>query len=159
LLADIYAIGHPSVIRLQEALLKGKREGVTELECLGTFTWKEIVALTDTVVGMVWTDTTFEERGRLWSQYEHEDFDAPRVEMQFYDCRHDSLRFLAWLLEGWPDSVGASIGRGMLWRGLSGKRTRLSHHVLPRWPGHPWSPSPNDFTPDIHARLRKLLEV
>ena len=32
--------------------------------------------------------------------------------------RHGSLRFLAWLIEGWPDSFGASIGRDMLWRSL-----------------------------------------
>jgi hypothetical protein len=159
LLCDVYAIGDPSVIRLQEALLKGKTEGVTELTGLGTFTWKEIVALADILLGMVWTDTTLDERNRIWGLYEYEDLDAPRAQMQIYSCRHDSLRFLAWLIEGWPDSLGASIGRDMLWRGLSRQRNRLSHHVLPRWPGHPWSPSPHDFSPDILARLRKLLEV
>jgi hypothetical protein len=32
---------------------------------------------------------------------------------------HDGLRFLAWLIEGWPDSLGASVGRDMLERDLS----------------------------------------
>jgi hypothetical protein len=86
--------------------------------------------------------------------YEYEDLDAPRAEVQIYSCRHDSLRFLAWLIDGWPDSLGARIGRDMLWRGLSCKRNRLLHHVLPGWPGHPWSPSPPDFAPEVHARLR-----
>lgn len=159
LLADSYPVGHTSVIRLQEALLRGKREGVTVIDGLGTFTWDEVIAFADILLGMFWTDTTLDERNQIVTRYEYEDDDEPRAEMQFYRCRHDSLRFLAWLIEGWPDSLGASIGRDMLWRGLSRQRNRLSHHVLPHWPGHPWGPSPHDFAPDILARLRKLLEV
>lgn len=45
-----------------------------------------------------------------------------------YDCRHDSLVFLASLIEGWPASRGA----------------------------HPWSPSQHDFAPQIIARLSHL---
>jgi hypothetical protein len=65
---------------------------------------------------------------------------------------------LAWLIEGWPNSLGASIGRDLPWRGLSRRRKRLSHQAQPRWKSHPWSPSPLDFAPEIIARLRKLLE-
>jgi hypothetical protein len=53
----------------------------------------------------------------------------------------------------------ATVGRDMLWRSLSRTRSRLSHHVLPRRKGRPWSPSPHDFGPEITARLRRLLEV
>jgi hypothetical protein len=41
---------------------------------------------------------------------------------------------------------------------LSRRRNRLSHHILRRWKGHPESPSPHDFGPEIIARLRNLPE-
>lgn len=156
LLTGYYPLAHPSVVRLQEILLKGKREGVTELDGLGSFTWHQVVALADTLLGALWTDTTLDECNQVIRRYEQDDPDGPRREMQIYDCRHDSLRFLAWLIEGWPDSAGAVIGHDMLTRGLRRARNRLSHHVLPRWKGHPWSPSPHDFAPDIVARLWQL---
>jgi hypothetical protein len=144
--------------RLQDALLKGKRTGVTEIAGLGAFTWQEIVALADAILGSLWTNTTLEECKEVLLQYQFETFDAPRLEMRQYDCRHDSLLFLVWLIDGWPNSLGVSIGRDILWRSLNRPRNRLSHHVLPRWKGHPWSPGPHDFAPEIMARLRKLLE-
>jgi hypothetical protein len=39
----------------------------------------------------------------------------------------------------------------MLWRGLNRRPNRLSHRVTPRWKGHPWSPSPDDFSPETVA--------
>jgi hypothetical protein len=159
LLSQRYRTARPEVVRLQDALLKGKREGITEIAGLGTFTWQELVALADVILGGFWTATILEERESISLRYQFETLEAPRTETRFYDCRHDSLAFLAWLIEGWPDSRGASIGREMLWRGLNRPRNRLSHHVLPRWKGHPWSPSSHDFAPEIIARLHKLLEV
>lgn len=57
-----------------------------------------MIALADILLGMFWTDTTLDERNQIASRYEHGDLDEPRAEMQFYRCRHDSLRFLAWLI-------------------------------------------------------------
>jgi hypothetical protein len=148
---------HPAVIQMQESLLQAKREGVTELEGLGRFTWKEIVALADVLLGTIWTGLTFEELHQIFRHYEFEPADEPRQEMRFYDCRHDSLRFLAWLIDGFPESASAAIAIDMLRRGLSKKRNRLSHHLMPRWPGHPWSPGPHDIDPEILHRLRKLI--
>jgi hypothetical protein len=159
LLADRYRMAHPAVVSLQGVLLEGKRSGVTEIAGLGTFSYQEVVALADTLLGAFWTSTTLEERTAVLTRYEYESLEDPRLEMQVYECRHDSLRFLAWLMEDWPDGPGGSIGRDMLWRALNGHRNRLSHHVTPRWKGHPWSPSPHDFAPEAVARLRKLLEM
>jgi len=159
LLSSRQRIAHPAVTTLQASLLTGKREGVLEIAGLGTFTWREFVALVDVLLGTIWTHTTMEERGGIFLRYEYESLQEPRTETLFYDCRHDSLRFLAWLIDGWPNSLGSSIGRDYLRRGLSHRRNRLSHHVLPRWKGHPWSPSPHDFAPEIMARLHRLLEV
>ncbi|MGC2030304.1 MAG: TniB family NTP-binding protein [Steroidobacteraceae bacterium] len=140
------------------ALLCGKCEGVTELERLGRLTWKEVVALADVLLGMVWTDLTSVERQSLFLRYEYEFLEEPREETGFYAGRHDSLRFLAWLIEGWPDSEGAAVGRGLLKRWLSGKRNRISHHLRPTWPDHPWSPGPHDIEPNIQHRLRELVQ-
>jgi hypothetical protein len=41
-------------------------QGVIELEGLGRLTWKEMVALVDVMVGMVWTDRTLAERDQLF---------------------------------------------------------------------------------------------
>jgi hypothetical protein len=66
-------------------LLKAKHGGVVEIDGLGPFTWQQIVALADVLLGAV-------------------------------------------------------IAIEMLRRGLSQERNRLSHHLTPSWPGHPWSP-------------------
>jgi TniQ len=159
LLAQRQRMAHPAVVQLQQTLLGGKRHGVTEIAGLGTFTWQEAVALVDILLGMIWTHTTLEERNGIWLRYEYESLEQPRTETHFYDCRHDSLRLIAWLIDDWPNGLGSRIGRDLLWRGLSHRRNRFSHHVLPHWKGHPWSPSPHDFAPGIVVRLRRLLEV
>ena len=110
-------------------------------------------------MGMFWTDTTLDERNRTMTRYEYEFLGTTRKEVKFYQCRHDSLRYFTWLVEWWPNSLGASIGHDMLRRAFKAKRHRLSHHVLPRWNGHPWSPSPHDIAPEILSRLKKLIEV
>jgi hypothetical protein len=158
LLAHRYRLADAPVARLHDALLRGKHTGVTEITGLGAFTWQELVAFVDTLLGTFWTDTMLDERTAILLRYQFETLEAPRPEMRLYDCRHDSLLFLAWLIEGWPSNLGSSIGRDLLWRGLSRRRNRLSHHVLPRWVDHPWGPSPHDVAPEIVARLRKLLE-
>lgn len=159
LLSGRRRIAHPAVTALQEAMFKGKRDGAVEIAGLGTFSWREFVALVDILLGTLWTHTTMEERNGILLRYEYESLEEPRPEIHFYDCRHDSLRLLAWLIDGWPNSLGSSIGRDMLWRGLNHRRNRFSHHILPRWKGHPWSPSPHDIAPEIMARLRRILEV
>ncbi|MGB6451373.1 MAG: TniQ family protein [Steroidobacteraceae bacterium] len=158
LLEDGHTAAHPSVVRMQAAVLRGKCEGITELEGLGRLTWKELVALFDVLLGMVWTDLTSAERQSLFLRYEYESFEEPRKETGIYAGRHDSLRFLAWLIEGWPDSEGAAVGRDLLERWLSGKPSRISHHLRPTWPGHPWSPGPHDIEPEVQNRLRELIE-
>ena len=158
LLADRYRMAHPSVANLQGVLLEGKRSGATEIVGMGKFSWQETVALVDTLLGAFWTCTTLAERSAVVARYEDESLEEPGPE-QIYDCRHDSLGFLAWLIRGWPDGPGVRIGGEMLLRGLTRSPNRLSRHLTPIWKGYPWSPSPHDFAPEIVARLRKLIEV
>ena len=116
---------HPAaraVIDLQAAMLAGKTNGIIELSGLGQFTWKEFVALTDILLSGVWKSTTMDERGQLFDQWAYEAADEPRDEPGLYDGRHDGLRFLAWLFQGWPDGEGAQVAQLMLGRWLFGGR-------------------------------------
>ena len=86
--------------------------------------------MADVILGGFWTATILEERESISLRYQFETLEAPRTETRFYDCRHDSLACLALLIEGWPDSRGASIGREMLWRGLYGFALALAFLTL-----------------------------
>jgi len=109
LLDGRYHQAHPAAPRIQTALLRGKYEGITELEGLGRFTWQEMVALSDVLIGMVWADLTLSEQEQIFLAYTSDPLTTPRAEDAIYDCRHASLQFLAWVTEGWPDSPGARV--------------------------------------------------
>lgn len=126
---EMQSLAHPSVIRLQAALLRGKRDGVTDLDGLGRLSWPATVMLLDVLVGMFWTGTTLDERHRILDQYVRANNDTDVEESGPYDCRYGALMFLAWLTDGWPVSSGASVGRTLLERWLQGKHHRISHHL------------------------------
>jgi TniQ len=152
------ASAHPSVIRMQAALLRGKSEGITDIEGLGRFRWQEMVALADVLIGMVWTDLTLVEQERIFRLYLAEAGETTQHEDGIYDCRHGSLRFLAWLTHGWPDSPGAKIGHSLLMRWLTADRNRLCRHLRPAG-AYPWSVGTTNFEPSIRERLRVLADA
>jgi hypothetical protein len=143
------------VIRIQTALLAGKRDGVLELEGLGRLTWQEMVALADVLIGMVWTDLTLAEQEEIFISYTSDPLTQPRADDAIYDCRHGSLQFLAWLTSGWPDSPGAKISQRLLMRWLTTDRNRLCRH-LRTGAADPWSTGPINFESPIQERLRAL---
>ena len=149
---------HASVIRIQAALLQAKRAGVTEIDGLGRLTWKELVALIDILIGMVYTDLTLAERSRVLRLYLAETYLVPQDDNSIVDSRHGSLRFLAWLIEGWPVSPGAVVGRSLLMRWLTAPRNRLCRHLRPP-SADPWTAGPENFEPQIFERLRNLAGV
>lgn len=146
---------HPSVVRLQAALLKAKSAGMVELDGLGSLTWKEIVALLDVLNGTVWTDLTVTDQEELWISYTHAFCHESREPTEIFEGRHDSLCFLAWLLEGWPQGEGPAAGKELIARWLSAERNRICRHL--RSPlADPWTPGPSNFEPLIQKRLRAL---
>lgn len=149
---------HPAAVRMQTALLRGKQVGVTELEGLGQFTWKEIVAFIDVLVGMVWTDLTLAEQEEIFLSYTSDPLTRPRAEDAAYDCRHASLQFVAWLIEGWPSSTGARVGQNLLVRWLTADRNRLCRHLRPP-SADPWTAGADNFEPPIRERLRVLADA
>lgn len=146
------------VLRMQSAFLNAKSHGATELGKLGQLTWMELVALADVLGGTVWTDLTVAEQERLWVPYMRAFRDQPRQPSELYGGRHDSLCFLAWLLEGWPDGEGPALAKGLLLRWLRAERNRICRHLRPPW-ADPWSTGPSNFEPPIQERLRALAAV
>ncbi len=155
ILSDSYRAAHPSVVHLQTALYLGKRDGVLDLKGLGRLTWKEMVALADVLIGMVWTDFTLAEQEEIFRAYTADTRNQRQEADRIYDCRHGSLHFLNWLIAGWPDSPGALVSRRMLIRWLTAERNRICRHLRPASEG-PWSMGPTNFDPSIRERLRTL---
>ena len=148
-------VAHPAVVHLQAALFRGKHDGVLELEGLDRLTWREMIALADVLIGMVWTDLTLAEQDEIFRSYTSDTRNQRREVDRIYDCRHGSLHFLSWLTTGWPDSPGATVGRRMLIRWLSADRNRLCRHLRSARED-PWSAGPNNFESPIRERLRAL---
>jgi hypothetical protein len=158
LLREASVPAHPSVRRLQAALLRGKFNGTVELAGLGEFTWKEIVALADVLIGMVWTDLTVADQEQLWLPYVQTFRHELRQPTDIFGGRHDSLCFLAWLIDGWPHGEGPTVAKSLLARWFSAERNRLCRHVRSPW-DDPWSFGPTNFGSTIQQRLRALVGV
>jgi hypothetical protein len=136
-------------------LLQGKRQGTTELTGIGRLSWMEVVAFTDVVLGMFWTDTTAAEQQRRHSLLRKE-FEIS--EIHHPDSRYTDLAFLAWLTESWPHGRGPQIAMDMLTRWLSDKPNRIFRHLGVDW-SDPWNPGPHQIPVPIRDRLRQLLEA
>lgn len=133
-LLDLQTRANLSVTRLQAALIEAKFQGFTELSGVGRLTWQELVGLADVLLSTIWSAVAPDEREQLLKQYTFDPLREIRPEVRTYDCRYDSLRFLAWLLEGWPHSRGAVSARQMLVRWFDDYRLRQpGRHADPLW--------------------------
>jgi hypothetical protein len=52
-------------------------EAGTEIAGLGTFTWQELVALVDVILGGLWTAKILEERESIFLRYQFETIETP----------------------------------------------------------------------------------
>src|ERR1700730_18034549 len=101
-----------------------------------------MVALADVLIGVLWTDLTLAEQDRVFHLYTSDHLTRPGDAL--YDCRHGSLRFLAWLTQDWPNSPGAKVDQSLLTRWLAAERNRLCRHLRPP-DADPWSVGPSNF--------------
>jgi len=143
----------PAVIRLQDALLRGKREGFIELEGIGRLSWMEMVALTDVLIGMFWTDQTFEEQQRVIWQF-RQDFNVHWSEPP--SVRYADLALLAWLTQGWPHSRGVKVAQDILSQWLGGE-PHVFRHLGAQWTD-PY-PEAREIERKIRARFQELLDA
>ena len=124
---------HPSVTALQQMMLDAKLEGYLDLAGLGRLTWREFVVLADILFAGVTRWTTMEEAAQIRDLY------VGSLEGEigpgFHDDRYGGLRFLAWLLEGWPHGIGPQVAQDMLRRWLDCERDFASFHLPSDWAG------------------------
>jgi transposase len=100
---------HEAVVRLQEALLLGKRCGFSQLPGIGEISWPVAIAAMDVLLGMVRVNTRALFRQRLYERI-NRDFDLRwhRAAGHWSQC-YGSLVILAWLLERWPRHLHAAF--------------------------------------------------
>jgi hypothetical protein len=158
LLDGLYPPAHPSVAQIQAAFLRAKHQGIVELEGLGQLTWKELVSLADILIGMFWTDLTATEQAGIFLMYASDPLTQLTDHDAIHECRHGSLQFLAWLIQGWPDSPGAQVGQSILTRWLMAALDPLYRHLPPMY-GQSWNSDRSSFDPAIWQRLLLLVET
>lgn len=143
----------PNVLNLQNALLIGKREGVTELLGIGELKWTETVALIDALLGSFWKDTSFDERHHIYREYEYATLHLERAESSPFHCRYGALSFLACLLEDWTSDAGCEgFGKLLLSRALEAKHQLISLHL-----GAQFLRAPNSLPDNISSQTRDRL--
>jgi TniQ len=142
----------PAVTRIQTALLYAKQQGITELGGLGQLSWKQVVSLADVLIGMIWTELTQADREDILLIYA---LDQETPLEGIHDSRHESLKLLAWLVEGWPKSAGARVAQSILvrWSMLTLNQLDL---LPPALYSSQWIAGPNQFEPSIRHWLQTL---
>jgi hypothetical protein len=155
--AGIGGAAHPSAVRLQAALLNGKREGVMEIDGIGRLTWPETVALVDVLLGMFWLYVKVEDRQLMFSSFDRDVPLGATEEGGIYDGRYGSLVLLGWLIDGWPHGAGAEVGRHLLSRWFTGDRWRISRHLGGKW-GRPQHVECHRFPAEMWGRLWEMFD-
>jgi hypothetical protein len=112
-----------------------------------------VCGLADILIAAVWKWTTMEERAQVRDLYIQSLGDSHGSDI--YDGRHDSLRFLAWLLGGWPHGLGPQVAQEMLRRWLFGDREFASFHLPLEWAGKAGEET-YTIGPEIRTRVQTL---
>jgi hypothetical protein len=146
---------HASVMKLDAALLRGKRLGAIDLAGLGRLSWPDTVALADVLMGTFWTALHTRERRDIYQRMVRNRRTEDERGSRAYGDRYHGLDLLAWLLEGWPWSTGSQVAISLLFRWSRARRSRTSGSVLltrsERWEaGH-------EFDANSQSCLRTLL--
>lgn len=130
---------HKIALRLQNALVVGKRSGDTVLPGIGRLDWPTTMALADVLLGMVWIGVPPERHRRLFNRIA-DDIKLSEDERRWlpWGSNYGGLLILAWLLE--------DLGRLPVAIGIV--RSPWRERLLDRTP---------DLTEDIAGRLREIL--
>jgi hypothetical protein len=144
----------PSASALQQMMLSGKCDGYMEIPGLPKLMWRDFVALADILISGVWKWTTTDEHTQIIDLYTESLGDDPHGR-NVHGSRHDSLRFLGWLLSGWPHGVGPQVAREMLRRWLFGEREFASFHLSSEWAGKGGTET-YAIGPEVRTRIQEL---
>jgi len=139
-LAGAGAPAHEATLRLQQALIVGKRSGRLALPRIGDLDWPTMVALIDVLLGMVWIGTAREYRRRLFKRIADDlDLGEDQTDSIPWRTNYGGLLILGWLLEDLDAHLRAAVA--IL---HTGHRERL----LAQMP---------DLSGEMHERLRTFL--
>ena len=90
---------HAGAVELQDALIEGKRTGMTVLPGMGPLDWRATIALADVLLAMVWVEGANERRQRLFARIARElrptGLDPAPLP---WTANYGGLVILAWLL-------------------------------------------------------------
>lgn len=101
---------HPQVITLQAALVRGKREGLTDLPGLGRLSWPLTMLTADVLLRILWKGSYQRHLLRLFARIGEElSLPWPAGHPQ-WRRRYASLALLSWLLEDWPGHLREALG-------------------------------------------------
>lgn len=144
----------PAACGLQQDMFSAKLGGHVDIPGIGKLIWRDLIALVDIVMSGVWRWTTTDERLRVIDLYTESLVDDPHGR-DVYGSRHDSLRFLAWLLGDWPHGVGPQVAQEMLRRWLFGDREFASFHLPKKWAGKGGAET-YEIGPENRGRIQEL---
>ena len=120
--------------------------------------WEEVVGLADVVLGTFWTNPIPDIYAHaIFLRQVFLDFERTNTNDNYVNARYRSLVFLAWLLEGWPDSYNVGISKDLLKQWSEAKPTRLSRHLGDKWEDA-GDPGPHQIEPAIQARIHQLVD-
>lgn len=131
---------HGMALRLQNALVAGKRSGDTVLPGIGRLDWSTTMALADVLLGMVWIDVPGEPHRRLFDRIA-DDIELGEDERRWllWGSNYGGLLILAWLLDDLDRHLPAAIGI---------VRSPWRDRLIARTP---------DLAADVVDRLREIL--
>ena len=143
---------------MHRRLADGRTRGTFDVPGHGPLSWPVAMVLFDVLLGAVWINTKVLARRRLFARIEG-DFGRHALGKE-PTGGYEGLIILAWILEGWPDSVRTSLAilngprpRRQIerWRDLDdGIRQTLLDLLLPIWP--------DQLHPDDRAWWRAWIE-
>lgn len=98
---------HVEVVKLEEALLLGKRHGHVELANCGSIDWRTAIAMIDVLLSLVRVGTTPAHRERFCARIVR-DFQLPYGNAWRWPDRYGSSLTVTWLLQDWPRNLKLS---------------------------------------------------
>jgi transposase len=131
---------HPLTIALQTLLLMHRTHTTVPLLSIGSLTWPGFMALSDVLLGMVWSGPKKRFREQLFARVRRDLGIATELDLGHYA----GWLIISWLLDQWPTHMRVAIAtlkvprpRRQLerWRGLDPTvRFEIEKVLIPAWP-------------------------
>lgn len=126
---------HALALSLQDMFVIGKRTGVVDLLSVGRIDWDTLIAVTDMLLGMIWTNVATEHGERLFDRIARDVSLGPadRVALSL-TSNYGGLLMLGWLFEDLGGRLPAAIAilRSLRFNGLLGRLPNVDDDMAER---------------------------